>query len=296
MSIAGAASETRSRWFQRRPVLLFVIVTFLVSYGLGVPALFIAGSWASSLDATTQLYAGRFFVVIGPTCGALAAVTATSGRAAIAPFLGRRLSLSARWWASALLLPVVAVAVVFSAYGWAGSPPGALAASLGEAWPLLLIHVALQILIVGLGEELGWRGWLLPDLAARYGLSRATLFTGIIWYIWHLPILLTGVADAFWFALAISGFSILYSAIWVRSGRSAVLPAIVHGSVNAAIVFLTAVLPDANHGAAWNILCGTVAACGLGVLLWTRAQWRQASDVSTLGTKTPSSARSSTLR
>jgi membrane protease YdiL (CAAX protease family) len=279
VSIAGDAVATRSRWFQRRPVLLFLIVTFLVSYGLGFPALFIAGSWASGLNDITGLYAGRFFVVIGPTCGALAAVAATSGRAAIASFLRRRLSLSARWWAFALLLPVVAILLVFCAYALAGWPADALVASLGEAWPLLLIHVALQILIVGVGEELGWRGWLLPNLTARYGLSRSTLSTGIIWYIWHFPILLGGAADAFWFALAITGFSILYSAMWVRSGQSAVLPAIAHGSVNAAVVFLTAMLPDAEHRTSWNILCGMVAACGLGMLLWARAQGRQASEI-----------------
>ena len=269
----------RSRWFQRRPVLLFVIVTFLVSYGLGFPALFVAGSWTSGLSDVTQLYTGRFFVAIGPTCGAFAAVAAISGRGAIASFLRRRLSLSAGWFAPALLLPAFAIALVFFAYVLAGSPPEALAAILRETWPLLLIHVALQIFIVGLGEELGWRGWLLPSLTVRYGVSGATLFTGVIWYIWHLPILLGGAADAFWFALAISGFSILYSAMWVRSGQSAVLPAVAHGSVNAAVVFLTTVLPDAEHRVAWNILCGMVAACGLGVLLWTRAQWAQTSKV-----------------
>lgn len=88
-----------------------------------------------------------------------------------------------------------------------------------------------------------------------------------------------GAADAFWFALAISGFSVLYSAMWVRSGQSAILPAVAHGSVHAAVVFLTAVLPDADHGVAWNILCGMVAACGLGVLLWTRTPWAQMSKV-----------------
>jgi hypothetical protein len=35
-------------------------------------------------------------------------------------------------------------------------------------------------------------------------------------------------------------------------------------------------LPDAEHRAAWNILCGMLAVSGLGALLWTRAQWRKA--------------------
>lgn len=270
--------SSRSGWFRQRPVLVFIIVTFLVSYGLGFPGLVVVGAWASDLNDVAQLYAGRFFVVIGPACGALAAVCATSGRTAIASFLRRRLSLSAGWWVFALLVPVVSLAVVLAAYAWAGSQPETLAAALSEAWPLLLVHVALQILIVGLGEELGWRGWLLPNLTERYGLSVATLITGIIWYFWHFPILLGGAGDAFWFALAITGFSILFSVFWLRSGQSAVLPAIAHGSINAAVVFLTAALPDTEHRAAWNILCGIVAAAGLAAMLWTRAQWRRSSE------------------
>jgi membrane protease YdiL (CAAX protease family) len=278
VSTAGDAvtSSGRSGWFQRRPVLLFVIVTFLVSYGLGIPMLFMIGAWASDLNDVAELYLGRFFVVIGPTCGALAAISATSGRTAIASFLRGRLSLSAGWWVSAILLPFVGVALVLAAYAWAGLRPETLAATLSEAWPLLLVHLALQVLIVGLGEELGWRGWLLPNLTTRFGLSGATLVAGIIWYLWHFPILLGGAGDAFWFALAITGFSILFSVLWLRSGQSAVLPAIAHGSVNAAVVFLTAALPDAEHRAAWNILCGMLAVSGLGALLWTRAQWRKA--------------------
>jgi membrane protease YdiL (CAAX protease family) len=118
----------------------------------------------------------------------------------------------------------------------------------------------------------------LPNLTERYGLSVATLITGIIWYFWHFPILLGGASDVFWFALAITGFSILFSVFWLRSGQSAVLPAIAHGSINAGVMFLTAALPDTEHTAAWNILCGIVAAAGLAAMLWTRAQWRKSSE------------------
>ena len=273
----AVAPTSRSRWFEPRPVLLFVIVTFLVSYGLGIPMLFMVGAWAPGLNEVAALYAGRFFVVIGPTCGALAAISATSGRTAITSFLRRRLSLSAGSWAFAILLPLLAMTLVLAAYACAGSPLGTLMSALGEAWPLLLTHIVLQILIVGLGEELGWRGWLLPTLTVRHGLSRATLVTGIVWYLWHFPILLGGVHDAFWFAVAIAGLSMIFSTIWLRSGQSAVLPAMAHGSVNAAVVFLTAALPEADHKGAWSILCGMLAVCGLGAFLWTRAQWGKVS-------------------
>ena len=38
-----------------------------------------------------------------------------------------------------------------------------------------------------LGEELGWRGFLLPRLAARQGPLRASLVVGLLWGLWHLP-------------------------------------------------------------------------------------------------------------
>ena len=272
----GVARSSRSARLRRRPVFLFLIVTFLVSYGLGVPALFAAGAWAPSHNDVTQLYLGRLLVVIGPTCGAFSAVAATKDFSAIGPFLRRRLSLHPRQWQLALLLPLAGLAVVFASYVEAGVSLPTLGMTLRDAWPLLLIHIALQILVVGMGEELGWRGWLLPSLTNRHGLPRATLLTGIVWYFWHLPILLGGVGDAFWFALAISGLSILLSSLWAQSGRGAILPAIAHGSINAPVVFLTAQLPGAHHAIAWRILSGFLAILGLVALYWTRADWRKA--------------------
>jgi len=256
----------------RRPVLVFVVVTLLVSYGLGIPALMIAGAWVPGINGVAKLYVGRFLVVAGPTCGAIAAVAATSGRAAIGPYLRRRLSLPPAWWALGLL-PVIGLAAAAIAYAAAGLPLAAFAGAIGRAWPLLLIHLVLQILIVGLGEELGWRGWLLPTLAARIGLARATALTALIWYLWHMPILLGGAADAFWFALAICGLSILFALLLFWARGSVLASACAHGSVNAPLVFLGAILPQADHRLAWSYLSGMLAIAGSIALLCTRRQW-----------------------
>jgi len=265
-----------SRWasIQRRPVLVFVIVTFLVSYGLGMLALFIVGAWGPGINEVAKLYLGRFFVVVGPTCGAMAAVAATSGRSAILPFLHRRLSPPVTWWVM-FALPVIGMAIVTVAYVAAGVSLEACARTAVQAWPLLLVHLALQILIVGLGEELGWRGWLIPTLTSRHGLARATLITGTIWYFWHFPILLGGIANAFWFALTIGGLSILFSLLWRWSGGSALVPAFAHGSINAPVFFFTAMLPEADHRLAWSILSGMLAVLGLLALSCTGREWKK---------------------
>lgn len=264
------------RWasIQRRPVLVFVIVTFLVSYGLGMLSLFIVGVWGSGINEVAKLYLGRFFVVIGPTCGAITAIAVTSGRSAIQPFLRSRLFSPVPWWVM-VLLPAIGMAIVTAAYVAAGLSPEACARAVIEAWPLLLVHLALQILIVGLGEELGWRGWLIPTLSSRHSLARATVITGTIWYFWHLPILLGGMADAFWFALTIGGLSILFSLLWRWFGGSALVPAFAHGSINAPVIFFNAMLPHADHRLAWSIVSAMLAALGLVALSCTRREWRK---------------------
>ncbi len=41
-----------------------------------------------------------------------------------------------------------------------------------------------------LGEEIGWRGFLVPTLYKNLGYTKTSLISGLIWGIWHLPILL----------------------------------------------------------------------------------------------------------
>ena len=47
-------------------------------------------------------------------------------------------------------------------------------------------------LIPCLGEEWGWRGYLLPKVAARMKFLPTILLTGLIWGLWHAPIIVTG--------------------------------------------------------------------------------------------------------
>ena len=49
--------------------------------------------------------------------------------------------------------------------------------AMGLVWPLFS----------SLGEEFGWRGFMLPRLIKRFGLLKAGLLLGILWEVWHLP-------------------------------------------------------------------------------------------------------------
>jgi membrane protease YdiL (CAAX protease family) len=78
-----------------------------------------------------------------------------------------------------------------------------LAASTGKpglSASTLLITQVLQLAIIGpviniiptLGEELGWRGYLLPKLRMFFSDRSALVITGAIWGIWHLPVIVMG--------------------------------------------------------------------------------------------------------
>ena len=48
----------------------------------------------------------------------------------------------------------------------------------------------LQACLSALGEEIGWRGFLTPELAKFLPFTRVSLVTGAIWALWHYPIIL----------------------------------------------------------------------------------------------------------
>lgn len=57
---------------------------------------------------------------------------------------------------------------------------------------VLLPFTPLLNLVPCFGEEWGWRGYLLPKVAARMRFLPTVMLTGFIWGIWHAPIVIAG--------------------------------------------------------------------------------------------------------
>lgn len=109
---------------------------------------------------------------------------------------------------------------------------------------------ALLNLIPALGEELGWRGWLLPKLMPM-GAVPAILVSGVIWGLWHAPLILLGynypTAPGWLGVLMMVGMCVLVGGVfgWLRIRSQSVWPAaLAHGAFNAstglAVVFAKA--------------------------------------------------------
>ena len=84
-----------------------------------------------------------------------------------------------------------------------------------------------------LGEEIGWRGFLVPELAKRHGFATTAIISGLIWAIWHWPILLFAdynPGTPVWFYLPL--FTVLLPAIsfvwtWMRLKSGSIWPSVV---------------------------------------------------------------------
>ena len=62
---------------------------------------------------------------------------------------------------------------------------------LKDITPVLVIGI-FGSMLSALGEEIGWRGFMVPALYERLGLNRTLLISSLFWCCWHLPLLIGG--------------------------------------------------------------------------------------------------------
>src|SRR5690606_34483819 len=95
---------------------------------------------------------------------------------------------------------------------------------LTQLGPILLSVLGLG-LIGAFGEELGWRGFLLPKMISG-GIKNSYLFSGLVWASWHLPLIAfggfyqvdNGLLMALIYCVGIIAMSYVFSELRVRSG------------------------------------------------------------------------------
>lgn len=154
-------------------------------------------------------------------------------------------------------IPLAYTAVAYSV-AWATGLAGlgnaesvaAIARDFGwTAWPVPTVvtgYVVLQATVAiirecayGLGEEIGWRGFLVPELSRSLSFTQLSLVSGIVWATWHYPILLFADYNSgtpAWYGLTcftvmIVGISFVFAWVRLRSG-SLWTGMILHGSHN----------------------------------------------------------------
>jgi uncharacterized protein len=104
--------------------------------------------------------------------------------------------------------------------------------------PLYALTFCVTLLAQGGNEEIGWRGFMQPELNKKFSPLVAALIVSIFWSLWHLPLFLNGVYDADLVTGMVSGgiyripLAIFLAWFYNNSGGNLFLTMFLHTSFN----------------------------------------------------------------
>jgi membrane protease YdiL (CAAX protease family) len=133
--------------------------------------------------------------------------------------------------------------------------------------------------ITALGEEIGWRGFLVPELAKDLDWIHVSLYSGVIWVLWHSPIILFSDYHSDtpiwfgWLCFAVMVMGSCFAYTWLRLKSKSVWTAVLlHGGHN---FIIQAVLDPLTINTGKTLYFSTefgigLAAAGIivGVIFW----------------------------
>jgi membrane protease YdiL (CAAX protease family) len=90
------------------------------------------------------------------------------------------------------------------------------------------------LILVGLGEEPGWRGFALPQLQTKHSPIVASLILAPIWALWHLPLIGNEFPLPIVMPFILSVFGGTFALTWLfnRTNGSVLLPMLFHATIN----------------------------------------------------------------
>jgi membrane protease YdiL (CAAX protease family) len=263
---------------RRKSVTAFVILSFLISY-TGLFLFYLLSGAAGPFGDAVNMYLPAAFTVIGPGMAAVIISARLGGRSEVWRLLQTlRFDRQALYYL--LLTPLVCMCIAALAFTLGGIPVSTLLEMLlANKW-ILAAHFAFQLLVIGIGEELGWRGWLLPALLKRRSLLKATMIIFPVWTIWHFPKLLAGWQVSVPFVLLCFAITVLLSWFWLKTDGNTLVVAILHAAVNTPVFFLeqqaqTYYLSQNQLLQGWQLYASGYLLAALLLILLRRRDWRR---------------------
>lgn len=189
---------------------------------------------AAPAGQTRAFWIFLLVTVWSPTIIALLTVLLFNGRSGFRQLIGllfRRLARPRSWYAIAVVVPLVVVCAAIT-----------IARILHDATPFipfaaLPLTIAMQAGTGAVGEELGWRGFLLSQLQAKFSSRRSAAVMAVTWSLWHVPafffpgtpqILVPPAA----FLMAVTGFGFFLALIFTKTKQHVLGTMMAHFTFN----------------------------------------------------------------
>ena len=225
-------------------LVTFFVLTYALMWACFI-AVAVAGIPANGLPGILLLYLGIF----APSLVALGLTARTEGISGVRALLGRIFQgqVAARWYVFAVgYIPAIKLTVALVHRVVTGAWP-----RFGNT-PLYLIPFAIAISTpVQAGEEIGWRGYALPRMAARFGLGGASVLLGLIWAFWHLPQFFIPEADTYRqpflvYVLQVTAMSVAMAWLYAHTHGSLLLVMLMHAAANNTKDIVPSALPGST--------------------------------------------------
>ncbi len=282
------STASRHPGIARYPLVAFFILSFVGSWIVWLP-LVLAGN-NLLLPSTAISPSLRFILTVlapfaGPTLAAFVMTAVIDGTAGVRALLRRYVQwrFGVLWYLVALVGPPLVLGVSIAAlYGTAALPLlGEQALQIGATF---LINLVVILLIGGiLAEEPGWRGFALPRLQARYGALMGSIVLGVLWSLWHIPLILTpgGVT---WtgsfalFAVGVVALAILHTWVFNSTRASLLSVMLFHAAINTSVRMILPNVPGLSRDHGNLVLVGVYVLVALVVVVLTKGRLAHAPE------------------
>lgn len=248
----------------------FFLLAFLITWGCHLPQVAFVKGWISFRPPAWLLFAGVF----GPMFAAILLTYQFEGRKGVKRLFSKFLIWKVAWyWFALALFTAIAVRLTGLQVLLSFSDPVPDVTYLAPA--AVIMALPQWVLIVPI-EEIGWRGFALPRLQAKYSALGAGSILGVLWGIWHLPLMLiqpsrmlggSFMAGVILFLLSVFITSLFMTWLFNSTRGSLLIATLFHAASNAGFGIFS--LPEA-YQVAHTIIALLLAFWIIGWVLWRK--------------------------
>ncbi|MCR9249868.1 MAG: CPBP family intramembrane metalloprotease [bacterium] len=194
----------------------------------------------------------------GPSITAIIIVGFTDGKQAVYELLRkfRSFKVHFKWYLIILILPSSLYLISVFSSTLFGLELGQI--ELKESLKMIPLYLLVALPFGPLMEELGWRGFMLPELLKKYNIYTSSLILGLVWAFWHTASFTfpgAAIPSVFevsaltigLYVLNITAQTFIFSFIFLRTNGSLIIAILLHASFNASTNIILTAFPEVSE-------------------------------------------------